>query len=270
MPNPTSPDPSPLPDDSDILEGLEKALDDDAHSDELARELRRLDELEKRVPPGAGSAAGRAQRNVPTQPEMSTPPKAPASEPQRSSSWKAGSSRAASILKGLAVAVGAMLVGWIGIELYDYATSEALKKMGPEDDLTAFIPTSAKVVWIDATFSRRSRDMSEPEFEPNVANEDFTIVPTQGAILALGIPLEGRPTVSASDCDINGMGVGNSDWFFQSFGGYYIGRSMSAAHPLRKGEKSVISVQYHMPGYELNRFVAQRTGVVRVYLVVQR
>jgi hypothetical protein len=173
------------------------------------------------------------------------------------------------LLKGIAAAAGAALVGWIGVEIYEYATNEAMKKIEPKDDLTEFLPSRARVIWIDVPFARRSRDMSDPEFEPNVANEDFTIVAPEGKILALGIPLEGRPTVFASDCDINGMGAGRSDWYFQSFGGYYIGRSMSGAHPLKKGATTVVSIQYHMPGYELNQFVGRRSGTVRIYLVVR-
>ncbi|OGZ57308.1 MAG: hypothetical protein A3G60_01545 [Candidatus Ryanbacteria bacterium RIFCSPLOWO2_12_FULL_47_9c] len=168
------------------------------------------------------------------------------------------------------VALVGMAVGIIGFAIFNYATDEVLKKMGPDADLSTLLPTANKVLWMDAPFERMSRDESDPYYEPNVVNEDVTITPPQSGILALGISLAGLPNDFINDTNINDAGGGKSDWLCEPFGGYLICRSISGADPLIKDAKSIISMQFHLPGSEMKKMLTQKSGTRSVYLFVSR
>jgi len=168
------------------------------------------------------------------------------------------------------VALVGIAVGIIGFAIFNYATDEVLQKMGTDADLSTLLPTANKVIWMDAPFERMSRDESDPYYEPNVVNEDVIITPPQSGILALGISLAGLPSDFINDTNINDAGSGKSDWLCEPFGGYLICRSTSGADPLIKNIKSIISMQFHLPGNEIKKMLAQKSGTRSVYLIVSR
>ncbi|HLG41729.1 MAG TPA: hypothetical protein VI643_00080, partial [Planctomycetota bacterium] len=235
----------PKPSRFEGLDNLEKAAAEEEMEEAMKRELKDLAEPPRRAAPPAANA------------DATRPPRAAAA-------------RYARLLRGLGIAVGVALVAWIGTRIFEHAADEALAKMGPGEDLAHLLPSNnPKAMWISAEFKRINRDNSDPHFEPNVVAEEITIAPPVNGVFVIGVPLHGRPPLFSSDCDINRRGNGNSDWLFQPFADHLIGRSASGADPLRKDIPTTITLLFHLPGFEAQKLLAERSGTARVYLIAR-
>ncbi|MDO8671717.1 MAG: hypothetical protein Q7O66_09865 [Dehalococcoidia bacterium] len=72
-----------------------------------------------------------------------------------------------------------------------------------------------------------------------------------------------------SDINVNNLGDGNSDRLCETFGDYLVCRSLGG-YPLQRRTLAVVTMQFHLPGYELNRYLASTGGSRRVYVIVPR
>lgn len=216
------------------------------------------------IKPGSPEGLERTAQKIPQ--EVAQEAQAAARQMGKSGIWSKIKPR----LKGIGVAglVG-IAIGLIGFGIFEYATNEALKKMGPDADLSSLLPSANKVIWITAPFTRVSRDESAPDYEPNVFAEEVTITPPESGILAFGISLEGLPADFTNSININDLGEGNSDWLCQPFGGYLVCRSTSRGYPLMKDLKNIVSMQFHLPDYELQQYLQVPSGSRSVYLIVR-
>ena len=115
---------------------------------------------------------------------------------------------------------------------------------------------------------RTSRDDVAPYYEPNVVNEDVTVISPQDGVLVFGILLQGLPEEFSNDIDVNKLGKGNSDWLCKPYDAYLICRSTSGAYPLVKDIGNVVSMQFHLPGDEVRETLKQKSGARQVYIVV--
>ncbi len=174
------------------------------------------------------------------------------------------------ILKGIGIAsLAGAVIGLAAFAIYEYSINKVLNKIGPETDLSSLLPSSRQVIWLSAPYTRHGREEVEPYYEPNVVAEDIIINPPQNNILAFGIALQGLPDQFTNSTNINELGEGNSDWLCETYGGYLICRSTSAAYPLQKGIQSVVSLQFHLPALEVQQMLAQPSGTRQVYLIIR-
>ena len=151
--------------------------------------------------------------------------------------------------------------------IFEYATNEALRKMGPDQDLTTFLPENNRVEWVSAPFARATRDESDPYWEPNVFEERVTLNSPRDRALAFGISRDGLPQEFTNDINVNGLGDGNSDWLCEPFGGYLICRGLGG-YPLEKGNTTVVTMQFHLPAYEMKKYLASPSGSRRAYVII--
>ncbi len=174
--------------------------------------------------------------------------------------------------KAIAAGLVGAIVGMVAFAVIDYAIDEALRKMGGGYDLSALLPGhgTGRTVPVLATFTRMSRDSSDPDFEPNVVNEDIIVTSPVGGATVIGIPFDGLPEISGFDIHVNRLGKGNSDWLCQLYRGYFICWSTSGAHPLVKGVPTVVSVQFHLPGAQMRDLLSTRSGTLNAYVIVPR
>lgn len=175
------------------------------------------------------------------------------------------------ILKGVGVkgfALAAVVL--VATAIVYWGINQAKEKMGPPTDLSRYLPDNNKIIWITAPYSRHSRE-GDPYFEPNVVVDETVIDPPQSGILAFGFSLKGLPPEFSGTIEVNELGEGNSDWLCETYGGYMICRSTSGAYPLAKGLKSVVGLQFHLPGYEVKKMLdSGKSGHRSVYLIPPR
>lgn len=181
------------------------------------------------------------------------------------------SSKIRPIFKGIGVKGFAMAaVVLVATAIVYWGINRAKEKMGPTSDLSSYLPTANQVIWVEAPYSRYSREEADPYFEPNVVTEDIVIDSPQNGILAFGISAAGLPESFSNDININELGQGNSDWLCEDFKGYLICRSISKSYPLKKGLESIVSLQFHLPGHEVKKMLQSASGVRSVYLTVPK
>lgn len=215
------------------------------------------------IKPGSPEGLERIAQKIPK--EVVAEAQAAARQAGRSGLWSKLKPR----LRGLVgpAALAGMAIGIIGFGIFEYATNEALRKMGPDQDLTALLPEHNRVEWISAPFARASRDESDPHWEPNVFEERVTIAAPRAGALAFGISLDGLPQEFTSDINVNDLGDGNSDWLCEPFGGYLICHSLGG-YPLEKSSATVVTMQFHLPAYEMKTYLASPSGSRKVYVII--
>lgn len=168
----------------------------------------------------------------------------------------------------IAGVIGFAIIDHIGVAVFENAADKVLEKIGGETDLSDYLPSVAnKVVWSEAFYLRFDRDMGENPL-PNVVAEEITFYPPKNGIMAFGIALGNLPDF-VPDINVNGLGNGNSDWLCEKFQGYFICRSMSESYPLVSDKETVVTLYFHLPGYEIREMLAQGSGSRDVYFIVK-
>lgn len=260
----------PKPTASQILENIEKKAAEEVWEEEIRKEVKELLDEKPQKP----TKPAKSQK-------LGTTKLAPTKIKPKPSKGIGLGAKSRSFFKsvGKVVAVGAItsvigfaILNHLGVTIFEQAADEVLQKMGPETDLSDYLPGGAnKVIWSEVSYTRHSReDMGDPDSLPNILVDKITIYPPQSGIFVMGISVDDLPDF-VSDLNINELGNGNSDWLCEKYGGYFICRSMSKSYPvpLIAGSKSVLTLQYHLPEYELREMLAAGDGTRAIYFIVK-
>ena len=230
-------------------------------------ELERLSEEAAKNPKRSPWSDAKETQRMPRPDAKTVRIKSPRGAVHRFRSWASRTLK--SNWKKIGVAgVAGLVLGSLAFFAFEWAVDQTQEKIGPASDLSGFLPSQNNVLWISAPFMRTSRDDVAPYYEPNVVNEDVTVISPQDGVLVFGILLQGLPEEFSNDIDVNEFGKGNSDWLCEPYDAYLICQSTSGAYPLVKDIGNVVSMQFHLPGDEVREMLKQKSGTRQVYIVV--
>ena len=257
---------SPYPDEA-LRDFTEETFKEQAPRTDLD-ELEKLNEEAARKPKRSPWSGAQKTQRIVRNPYGAAVERGARGAAERVRSW---ASRAANVgWKKVGIAgLAGIAIGAFAFFAIDWAINRTQEKIGPPSNLTNLLPSENRVFWISASFLRMTRDEADPYWEPNVFQEAVTINSPYDGVMAFGISLSGVPEIFTNDINVNGLGDGNSDWLCEPFGGYLVCRSLGG-YPLEKTSVTVVTMQFHLPAYELKKYLASPSGSRSVYVITPR